>query len=218
MSLVCANPDDLCAPPEVCADVDNNKHEHLLRHSTNSGDSRIQAFMKRDKPLVVGIVAMVMFMNTPYLKFILYPFMIFSTWIHESCHGLAAILVGGGVKELFIYQDGSGLAWTWTDGTDWKQAIVSSAGYVGTALLGCILLLFRRTRRGPTVGSIGLGVAMLLSCALCVRNSFGIGIVATMGIVIIVLAWQLRAKLVSYLYSFLSATCAFNAINSIHEL
>ena len=218
MSLVCANPDDLCAPPEVCADVDNNKHEHLLRHSTNSGESRIQAFMKRDKPLVVGIVAMVLFMNTPYLKFILYPFMIFSTWIHESCHGLAAILVGGGVKQIFIYEDGSGLAWTYTDGTDWKQAIVSSAGYVGTAILGCILLLFRRTRRGPTVGSIGLGIAMLLSCALCLRNSFGIGIITTMGIAIIVLAWQLRAKLVSYLYSFLSATCAFNAINSIHEL
>ena len=83
MSLICANPDDVCAPPEVCSDVDHNKHEHLLRHSTNSGDGRIKEFMQRDKPLVVGIVAMVLFMNTPYLRYILYPFMIFSTWIHE---------------------------------------------------------------------------------------------------------------------------------------
>lgn len=63
--MICANPDDVCSPPEVCSDVDNNRHEHLVRHSTNSDDGRIKAFMKRDKPLVVAIVAMVVMMNVP---------------------------------------------------------------------------------------------------------------------------------------------------------
>mmetsp|Transcript_29804 Transcript_29804/g.65610 ORF Transcript_29804/g.65610 Transcript_29804/m.65610 type:complete len:320 (+) Transcript_29804:126-1085(+) len=216
--MICANPDDVCAPPEVCSDVDNNKHEHLVRHSTNSDESRIKSFMKRDKPLIIAIVAIIVMLNVPYLRYILYPFMIFSTWVHEMCHGMAAIIVGGGIKELFVYQDGSGLAWTYTSGENWKKAFVASAGYTGTALLGSILLLFRRTRRGPTVGCIGIGIAMLLSCALYVRNAFGIGIVTTMGTVIAILGWKLRAKLVGYLFSFLAATCAFNAVESIQEL
>ena len=144
--------------------------------------------------------------------------MIFSTWVHEMCHGMAAILVRGGIKELFVYKDGSGLAYTYTSGENWKRAFVASAGYTGTALLGGLLLLFRRTRRGPTIGLIGMGCCILLSVALYVRNGFAIGALTAMGLVIIVCGWKLKAKWVGYLYSFLAATCSFNAITTIKQL
>ena len=134
------------------------------------------------------------------------------------CHGIAAILTGGGVKELFVYKDGSGLAYTWSTGENWKRAVIASGGYVGTALLGALLLLFRRTRRGPTIGLIGMGVAILISVAMYVRNGFAIGVLIAMALVIILCAWKLQARLVAYLYSFLGATCSFNAITSIKQL
>ena len=39
-----------------------------------------------------------------------------------------------------------------------------------------------------------------------------------MAVVLIVCAWKLKAKHVGYLYSFLAATCSFNAVDNISEL
>jgi hypothetical protein len=204
--------------PDVCANDEESREMHLLAHETDDSANVFERTVKRDKPLLIAIAVMVVLLHIPYFKFILYPFMIFSTWVHEMCHGLAAILVGGGIKKLFVYRNGSGLAYTWTNGKDWKRAFVASAGYTGTALLGGFLLLWRRTRRGPTAGMITIGCTMLLSCMFFVRNVFGIAAITVMGIAIILCGWKLKAEYVGYLYSFLAATCSFNAIDSIQDL
>lgn len=128
--------DTLCVPPEVCGpDAELSKSQHLLSQTTNDNDSRLTKFIKRDKPLLVAIAAMVILMNIPHLSNVLYPFKIFSTWIHEMCHGIAAILVGGGIQKILVYPDTSGLAWTYTDGSNFKRGFVASGGYTGTAVL-----------------------------------------------------------------------------------
>ena len=43
----------------------------------------------RDKRLLRAILLIVILLNAPIGRYILYPFAIFSTWIHESFHGLA---------------------------------------------------------------------------------------------------------------------------------
>jgi hypothetical protein len=213
------NTDEICMPPEVCGpDAHDSKTQHLLSQSTNDTDSRLTKFLKRDKPLLAAIAALVILMNIPMLGNVLYPFKIFSTWIHEMSHGFAAILMGGGVAKLLIYPDTSGLAYTYTDGSSFKQGFIASAGYTGTAVLGMILLLFRRTHRGPTIGTIGLGVAILFSCMIYVRNIFALVFLPIMAVVFIVCAWKLKAVHVGYLYSFLAATCSFNAVDNISEL
>lgn len=209
---------DICAPPEVCANLEDNKREHLLQHTSEEGANFIQKTVRRDKSLFVAILAMVFVLHVPYLKFTLYPFMIFSTWVHEMCHGMAALIVRGGIQKLYVYKDGSGLCYTWTTGEDWKRAFVASAGYTGTAVIGAILLAFRRTLRGPTVGLLGMGFAMLLSCALYVRNTFGIVSVLCIGSCIMLCGWKLPAKWVLHLYCFLAGTCSFNALDSINDL
>lgn len=210
--------DNLCTPPEVCANAEENKASHLLRHKTEDNANFVQKTINRDKPLLVAILLMALILHTPYLKFTLYPLMIFSTWVHEMCHGMAAVFVGGGVNKLYVYKDGSGLAYTWTTGEDWKRGVVSSAGYTGTAVIGAFMLLWRRTRRGPTVGLIGMGLAMLLSALLVVRNLFGLVAVTCIGVVLVLGGWKLPAKQVLYLYCFVAATCSFNALDSINDL
>eukprot|EP00581_Thalassiosira_minuscula_P000839 CAMPEP_0183740876 /NCGR_PEP_ID=MMETSP0737-20130205/60740_1 /TAXON_ID=385413 /ORGANISM="Thalassiosira miniscula, Strain CCMP1093" /LENGTH=297 /DNA_ID=CAMNT_0025976043 /DNA_START=14 /DNA_END=907 /DNA_ORIENTATION=- len=213
------DPDEICAPPEVCGpDAEESKRKHLIAHSTNDNDSWLTKFVKRDKQLLVAIAGMVVLMNIQKLSYVLYPFKIFSTWIHELSHGTAAIMVGGGIQKLLIYPDTSGLAWTYTDGSEWKRGVVASAGYTGTAILGMIMLLFRRTHRGPTYGLIAIGVVILLSCMLYVRNTFGVVFLSITAIILGVCAWKLKARQVGYLYSFLAATCSFNAVDNISEL
>ncbi|CAB9504224.1 expressed unknown protein [Seminavis robusta] len=211
--------DTLCTPPEVCGEAaEDNKRQHLLQQTTNDGTNFFTKNVKRDKALLVAILLMAVVLHIPTVRFILYPFMIFSTWVHEMCHGMAAILVGGGVRKLMVYKDGSGLAYTWTTGEDWKRAFVASAGYTGTALIGGFLLLWRRTRRGPTVGLIVIGCAMLLSCAMYVRNAFGVAATLSIGIVLLLFGWKLPAQGVLYMYCFLAATCSFNALDAINDL
>ena len=130
--------DTICGvePPEVCGeDAKESKKQHLLSQTVNDNDTRLAKFIKRDKPLLIAITAMILLMNTKYLSFVLYPFKIFSTWIHELSHGTAAILVGGGIQKLLIYPDTSGLAYTYTSGSTFKRGFVASAGYTGTAVL-----------------------------------------------------------------------------------
>jgi len=90
-----------------------------------------------------------------------------------------------------------------TSGSKFKRGFVASAGYTGTAVLGMILLLFRRTYRGPTIGIISIGVAILLSCLMYVRNLFGLIFLPIMAVGLILCAWKLKAIHIGYLYSFL---------------
>ena len=55
---------------------------------------------------------------TPWGPWILYPFTLFTTWVHECSHALVAVLLGGSVRSITIQPDTSGLtrslmpAWT----------------------------------------------------------------------------------------------------------
>ena len=79
-------------------------------------------------------------------------------------------------------------------------------------------MLFRRTTLGPTIGTIGLGLAVLLSVALYVRNEWGMVALTLEGVVLVLCGWKLPAAFLDHLYSFLALTVSLNAIENIHDL
>lgn len=80
------------------------------------------------------------------------------------------------------------------------------------------MLMFRRTNRGCRIGTCGLGLAMLLSCILFVRNTFGLVALVLMGIILVVAGWRFPPFWVGEIYALLAATTCLNAITSIHVL
>jgi hypothetical protein len=107
----------------------------------------------RRRALVMSLVAMtIVFVmwNLPQLDFATYPFRLFVTFIHESGHGLAAILTGGEFIYFEVMEDGTGLA---TTRGGWRAAILP-AGYLGAALFGTAL--FYLTNRVPFPRMIAL--------------------------------------------------------------
>src|SRR5437899_446618 len=46
---------------------------------------------------------------TPWGKLILYPFRLFTTWVHECGHALVTLMVGGSVSSIVIEPDTSGV-------------------------------------------------------------------------------------------------------------
>lgn len=201
------------ALPDACGN-DVREERLLQRQTRQQQQSWITFFVKRERYLLVAGLVLVLSMNTSTGRYVLYPFKIFSTWVHEMCHGVAAILSGGYIAKLQIFPDGSGLATTASQ----HRGFVAAGGYPGTSVTGGILLLFRRTTLGPTIGTIGLGSALLLSVLLYVRNQWGMVALTLEGVILVLCGWKLPAALLDHLYSFLALTVSLNAIENIRDL
>ena len=124
----------------------------------------------REMLVVLGLaLALVLLGNVPVLGWLFYPFRVFGTFVHELGHGLAAILTGGQFQRFAVNPDLSGSALS-ADGVRW---IIASAGYVGSALFGGLLVIL--SSRGVPARKVllWLGVILGVLCLLFVRNFFG---------------------------------------------
>ena len=89
------------------------------------------------------------------------PFRLFVVVVHETCHGAASLLTGGEVLEMRTALDESGH--TLTRGGFFP--LISSAGYVGSALLGALLIYTGSRPRAQrllllAVGAVCMGMTM----------------------------------------------------------
>lgn len=200
-------------------DVNINGNNTLSNAEAASQKTWGQYFRKsfnRDGRLLMITILSLIFMNIPYLRLVLYPFFIFSTWIHEFCHGMAAILIGGSISKLEIFPDGTGWAHVFVNLE--RGGFVYSAGYQGTATFGFILLIFRRTKRGPRSLTMILACMMLLSCILWIRNIFGFAFILSFGLILAVLAIALPSTHIRNLYTSLAIMTSLNAITHVRAL
>lgn len=175
-------------------------------------------FMRRESRLLGALAVLIVLMNVPYGNYVLYPFTLFSTWVHEMCHGIAALLVGGEFRSLEVFKDGSGLAYSTRPDTRLANAWVASAGYNGTALFGMVLLLLRRLPRVGRLGTALLGALMLISVVFWVRNLFGVVAIGVIGTLLLLAGLKTADELGELLFALLAATCSLNAITSIQVL
>src|SRR5882724_3560261 len=86
--------------------------------------------------LAAAALAGILFWNT----WPLYPFKLMVVLMHESSHALATLLVGGSVDQIRISPDQGGVTLSRFVPSLLHQVVVSSAGYVGSTVSGCVLL------------------------------------------------------------------------------
>jgi len=178
----------------------------------------MKSLLEKERRLLIAIAVLLLLANVPYGRLLLYPFALFSTWVHEMCHGLAALAVGGDIQWLKIYPDTSGLARTMRPDNALSTAFVASAGYVGTAVVGAGMLAARRIDAVGRYGTAAFGAAMLLSVLLWVRNPFGLVAIPVIGGLLVVAGLKLKGETAASLYAFLAATCSLNAFTNIKDL
>ena len=120
---------------------------------------------------LLGIaLALVVLWQVPWLGWLAYPFRLFGTFVHELSHGLAAIATGGQFQRFSVSPDLSGLAWS----AGGIRVIVSSAGYIGSAIFGGVLVALHARGLPARVLLLGMGVVFGVLCLLFVRNLFGL--------------------------------------------
>lgn len=133
-----------------------------------------QGFAERRAGLVVLVVlaaaAGILGWHSP----ILYPLKLLTVTLHETGHVLAAYLVGGSADSVSIDRYQGGLAWVRVPPQTWRQVVVSSAGYVGSAAFGTALLLLSagRSPRRPRLTLWLLGGGLLALALLFFRDLF----------------------------------------------
>jgi hypothetical protein len=168
--------------------------------------------------LVVALLVTLILWNVPYGWAALYPFKIFATWLHESAHGVMMLLTGAGLDRLEIFRDTSGLAHPERGVSLAAQSLISSAGYIGTALFGALFLILGRTDRGGRRVLLVVAAVMAVSVLFAVRNLFGAAAVAIEAVALVALAMWGGERLCAFMVSLLAAQSCINAVLDIRVL
>lgn len=102
----------------------------------------------------------------------LYPFKLLVVLMHESGHAAATLLVGGSVDLIRISPDQGGVTVSRYAPGLLKEIVISSAGYVGSSVSGCVLLWVAARSKEGRWPLIALAAWCALVTVLYVRDGF----------------------------------------------
>jgi peptidase M50B-like protein len=174
--------------------------------------------MKRPQWFWVAIAVSLIASLTPWGPTLLYPFKLFTTWVHETSHALMTVLVGGRVTAVTIEPDTSGLTHGLVPASRVARGLVASAGYLGAALVGCLLMAATRVERRARNILYGVGTFMLLTVVVWMRNVFGVVVVLAWGLALVTMARRRMANALRFLLSLLAVQVALNSVYDIRVL
>jgi hypothetical protein len=163
--------------------------------------------------IVLGLLSIVLW-RLPFISWALYPFQLFTTFVHEISHGLAAVITGGDFRRFVVRSDLSGVAWS-AGGIRW---IVSSAGYVGSAAFGGLLAILAARGVSARWVLIGLGLILGLLCLLFVRNIFGVISGLALTVALVAAGARLNKLWADGLLLFLAVQLMLNGLDSLVDL
>ena len=105
-------------------------------------------------------------------SWVLFPFKLLTVLMHESGHAAAALLVGGSVDVIKVSPDEGGVTWSRFNPTVLRQIVVSSAGYLGSTVSGCVLMFVASRSKEARVPLYALAVWTGAVAVLWVRDLF----------------------------------------------
>jgi hypothetical protein len=139
----------------------------------------------------------------PFGNYIIWPFVILTTYIHEIGHGLTVIIVGGDFKQLLIHSNASGAAVYSGVSGNLALASVAAAGLLAPSIAGGIFILSGASRRYSIYVCRILIVMMLISLLFWVRSLYGFLMISAMSIVFFIIATKANNIWQQFLVQFL---------------
>jgi hypothetical protein len=131
-----------------------------LAHSLTRRDISVNDTQKVTLGVIGAYVAIIALLwNIPYVRYVLWPFKMLVIAFHEFSHAFAAILTGGKVKSIELDPREGGV----THMAGGKDFLTLPAGYLGSSLIGALLIFCGFNIVASKVASIVLGVAFLLT-------------------------------------------------------
>jgi hypothetical protein len=109
--------------------------------------------------IAVYVVVIALLWNLPYVRWSLWPFKMLVIAFHEFGHAITACCTGGRVKSISLDPHEGGV----THMTGGISAITLPAGYLGSSLIGALLIFCGFNIVASKIASIVLGVCFLLT-------------------------------------------------------
>lgn len=162
--------------------------------------------------LAAGIVFIVW--NISQLSFVLYPFRLFVTFVHEAGHSLIAVFTGGVVETFVVNPDGSGFARTAGGDRFW----ILPAGYLGAAFFGAVLFYLVNTVPFPRKIALGLGTLLILISFFLNANGIALIIGILTGVALIYLGLRGGIELNILVLNLLAILTGLNAVLDVYML
>lgn len=177
--------------------------------------SPVNHLTKPQKLLLLAASLSIAVWAIPVARYLILPLAYLNTHFHELFHALAALATGGMPGYILVHADGSGL----TPVVGGSALLVASAGYPGTAILGCILILTGRKPETATKALQVLSILLGFSLLTLVRGDI-IGILSA--ILWIPALWfaatKLKADNLTVFTQFLGVQLCLTAIQSLFTL
>lgn len=167
---------------------------------------RLRAFL--------SILAAVILVHWYFPPSLYWPLEYLDTFFHEGGHSLAAVLTGGEVTELVIQETGAGFART----RGGFRPLILSAGYLGPALAGALLLWLNSFRRVRGVILASTGVLILATGGLLGGSGFTLGVTAALGLPFLVIGYGLWPGLQFHLVNLMGIAIGSSSLRGLKHL
>ncbi len=168
---------------------------------------------KTDWKAVATLIGLFLAAAASWNSALLYPLKLFVVLLHETGHGLAAVLTGGHIDRIEINPNLGGVCWSWGG----NRLLVLSSGYLGSMLFGGLILVSAARSRHDKLIAMGLGAFTLLLVFLFVRNLFGILFGLLFGLALLGAGRLLSPTVNDLLLKFLGLTSCLYAVIDIEE-
>jgi hypothetical protein len=162
--------------------------------------------------LAAGIVFIVW--NIPQLNFVLYPFRLFVTFVHEAGHSLMAVFTGGGVESFQVFSNGTGLAVT----RGGNRFLILPAGYLGAAFFGAALFYLVNTVPFPRKIALAVGTIIILISLFLGANGIALIIGVLSGLVLIFMSLRSTITINILVLNVMAIVTGLNAVMDVFSL
>lgn len=166
-------------------------------------------------------VAIVIFLPAlPFGTYLIYPFVILTTWFHEMGHGLTAILTGQEFQRLIIYANGSGVAESalQPDVSRFTKAAIAAGGPLAPSFVGAGLILASAHRKLWRPSLVAMAVVIFASVIIYVRSEVGVAVLPLVGVLLVLIAWRAKDGFVRFSLQFLGVLAAMSMLRDFNYL
>ncbi|MDJ0641296.1 MAG: M50 family metallopeptidase [Erythrobacter sp.] len=170
--------------------------------------------------LLLAVIVVIALPALPFGNYLIYPFMILTTWFHEMGHGLSAELMGQDFERLVIYANGSGVAESLvaTDVSRFTEAFIAAGGPLAPSFVGAGLILASAHRRLWRPSLVAMAVAIFVSVIIYVRSEVGVAVLPLVGALLVLIAWRAKDAFVRFSLQFLGVLGAMSMLRDFNYL
>ena len=170
--------------------------------------------------LFLAVIIILCLPTLPFGNYLVYPFMILTTWFHEMGHGLTALLMWQDFEQLQIFPDGSGVALSRLDAdiSPFASAAIAAGGPLAPCVVGSLFILASAHQRLWRPVLWGMVAAIFASVIVYVRSPVGYYVLPLVAVTIALVAWRAPPALARFALQFLGVLGALSMLRDFNYL